>query len=194
VKHPEIADPKIALLRREPLRFYNERIACQFRDVGGELTMALLIGAGILSVCFLVTWLILRRPVRQIVEDVRVESARAVFHQRREWLEARFISALSLSEPVEGERWEDAQWQDEVLWARDRQTHHLLALVCVEFEADPFDLSPVPRHATALFEFRKGNWCADGKRIDEVRPLEAVGRNQRFEAIVVPEPHPRRVG
>ena len=40
----------------------------------------------------------------------------------------------------------------------------------------------------------KGIWCADGKRIDEVRPFEAVGRNQRFEAIVVPEPHPRRVG
>jgi len=156
--------------------------------------MALLIGAGILSVCFLVTWLILRRPVRQIVEDVRVESARALFHQRREWLEARFITALSLAEPVEGERWEEAQWQDEVLWARDRQTHHLLALVCVEFEPEPFDLSPVPRHATALFEFRRGNWCADGKRIDEVRPYEAVGRNQRFEAIVVPQPHPRRVG
>ena len=65
------AVPEIALLRRAPLRFYNELVECHFRDVGGEMTMALLIGAGILSVCFLVTWLILRRPVRQIVEDVR---------------------------------------------------------------------------------------------------------------------------
>ncbi len=63
------AVPEIALLRIEPLRFYNELVECHFRDVGGEMTMALLIGAGILSVCFLVTWLILRRPVRQIVED-----------------------------------------------------------------------------------------------------------------------------
>jgi hypothetical protein len=155
--------------------------------------MALLIGGGILSVCFLITWLIVRQPVRKIVDDVRVESARALFHQRREWLEARFITALSQSEPVEAERWEDAQWQDEVLWARDRQTHHVLALVCVEFEVEPFDLSPMARHATVIFEFRAGHWCADGKRMDEVRPFEAVGRNPRLEAIVVPQPHPRRV-
>ena len=74
MKQPVIAVPEIGLLRTAPVRFYNEPVDCQFREVGGEMTMALLIGAGILSVCILVTWLILRRPVRQIVEDVRVET------------------------------------------------------------------------------------------------------------------------
>jgi hypothetical protein len=136
----------------------------------------------------------LRRPLRQIVEDVHVDHARALFHQRREWLEARFISALGRVEPAEQERWDAAHWHDEVLWARDRQTRNLLALVCVHFDAGPFDDWNGRRHATALFEFRNGEWSADGKNLDETRPDEVVGRNQPFEAIDVTHPHPGRVG
>ena len=153
----------------------------------------LLIWAGILPVCLVVTWFILRRPLRQIVEDVHVDHARELFHQQREWLEARFISSLVRADPAEAQRWEAAQWLDEVLWARDRQTRHLLALVCVHFEPAPFELLQMPKHATALFEFRKGRWQAEGKRLDEVRPDEAIGRNQRFEAVAVSPPPPRRV-
>jgi hypothetical protein len=156
--------------------------------------MGLLIGSGILSLCVLVGWMVLRRPLRQIVEDVHVDHARALFHQRREWLEARFISALANVDPSEGQRWEGAQWHDEVIWARDRQSRYLLALVCIHFDPEPFDEFTGRRHATALFEFRKGQWHAEGKSLDETRPDEAVGRDQRFEEIVVTQPHPRRVG
>lgn len=155
--------------------------------------MGLLIWAGILPVCVVSAWLIFRRPLRQIVEDVHVERARELFHQQRELLEARFVTALGRLDPAEGQRWESAQWHDEILWARDRQTRRLLALVCVHFEPAPFELLSMPRHATALFEFRKGGWHVDGKRLDEVRPDEAIGRNQRFEAVAVTPPHPRRV-
>jgi len=147
--------------------------------------MGLLIGAGILFVGISVTSLILRRPIRHIVEDMHVDHARVLFHQQREWLEARFMSVLNHADPAEGERWESAHWHDDVMWARDRQTRHLLALVCVHFEAGPFELSSAPRHATVLFEFRKGHWCAEGKRLDETRPHEAIGRNQRFEPVVL---------
>jgi hypothetical protein len=156
--------------------------------------MGLLIGAGILLVCVFVAWMVLRRPLRQIVEDVHVDHARALFHQQREWLEARFISALAKVDPAEGQRWEAAQWHDEVVWARDRQTRHLLALVCVHFDPGPFELLQGQRLATALFELRKGHWCADGKSVDEMRPDEAVALNQRFEEVVVTPPNPRRVG
>jgi len=155
--------------------------------------MGLLIGAGILFVGVVVTAVILRRPLRQIVEDMHVDHARLLFRQQREWLEARFMSVLNRADPVEGERWESAHWHDEVLWARDRQTRHLLALVCVHFEPEPFELSAAPRHATVLFEFRKGRWRAEGKRLDEIRPQEAIGRNQRFEAVVVTHPHTSRM-
>jgi hypothetical protein len=152
--------------------------------------MALLIGAGILLVGAFVASLILRRPLRQIVEDMHVDHARVIFHQQREWLEARFISAIHRADPFEGERWEKAHWHDEVLWARDRQTRHLLALVCVHFEPGPFELSSSLRHVTVLFEFRKGRWRADGKRLDETRPHEAIGRNERFEPVTDSQPHP----
>jgi hypothetical protein len=156
--------------------------------------MAFLIGAGILAVCLLAGWLILHRPLRQIVEDVHVEHARTLFHRNREWLEARFITALCQSDASQGERWESAHWHDEVLWARDRQTRRVLALVCVHFDAGPYDFSHTLRHATAVFEFHKGRWFVDGKRFDEVRPDEAVGNGQRYEPVVLSEPHPRRVG
>jgi len=156
--------------------------------------MGWLIGAGILLICAVVAWMIVRWPLRQIVEDVHVDHARELFHQQREWLEARFISALTRADPTEGSRWESAHWHDDVLWARDRQTRHLLALVCVHFESGPFELLHVARHATALFEFRKGHWHVEGKRLDEMRPDEAVGRDQRYEAVTVSSHHPRRVG
>jgi hypothetical protein len=162
--------------------------------VAEDSKMAWLIWAGILALSMVVAWMILRRPLRQIVEDVHIDHARELFHQQREWLEARFISALSRNDPAEAQRWEAANWHDEVLWARDRQTRHLLALVGVHFEPGPFDLMVGPRHATALFEFRKGRWHVEGKRLDEMRPDEAVGRNQPYEAVAVsPPPNPRRV-
>jgi hypothetical protein len=159
-----------------------------------ELDMGLLIGAGILFTCGFAAWAILRRPILQMFEDVHVDHARVLFHQRREWLEARFVSALAQTDPADGQRWENAQWHDEVLWARDRRTRRLLALVCVQFEPGPFDPIQTRRHATALFEYRKRRWHAEGRRLDETRPDQAVGRNQRFEAVVVTQPHPRRVG
>jgi hypothetical protein len=181
-------------LQTAVIRFYNEIRTCQLTEAGGSSTMGLLIGAGILSICVVAAWMMLRRPLRQIVEDVHVDHARALFHQHREWLEARFISSLSQVEPADWQRWEAAHWHDEVIWARDRQTRHLLALVCVHFDAGPFDEWQGRRHATAVFEFRKGQWCVDGRCLDKTRPDEAVGRNQPFEPVVVPQPNPRRVG
>jgi len=154
--------------------------------------MGLLIWGGVLLICLAAAALILRGPLRQLSEEVHAERARELFRQRREWLEADFLGALNKSNPSERVRWEDAQWHDEVLWARDRQTRRLLALIGVHFGPSFFeemaDLNA--RHATALFEFRKGRWHAEGKRLDEVRPDEAVRGSQRFEPVIM---HPRRV-
>jgi hypothetical protein len=150
--------------------------------------MATVIEWSVVPVCLLAAWVVLRRPVRHLTEDLRVDHARATFRQEREWLEARFLSALARVDPIELVRWEDARWQDEVLWARDRQTRVLLALIGVRFDGHAYDElgEPQPRHATALFEYRRGRWRPEGKRLDEVRPDEAVLRNRRFEPVVVP--------
>jgi hypothetical protein len=154
--------------------------------------MGWLIWAGILPICLVAAGCILQRPLRLLLEDLHVDSARESFRQQREMLEARFVTALSRVDPAEGRKWDDAHWHDEVLWARDRQSRHFLALVCVHFDGNPFEQSPSGRHATAVFEYRKDRWYAEGRRLDEIRPDEAVGRNRRFEPVTVIHPNPRR--
>ena len=153
--------------------------------------MGWFIWCGVLPACIATAWLVLRRPVRQLTEEMHVDHARDLFRRQREWLEARFITALSKIDAREGARWDEAHWHDEILWARDRQTRRLLAMVGVHFATNAFEepAESPPRHATALFEFRKGLWVAEGKRLDEIRPDEAVLRSQRFEPVVL---HPRR--
>jgi len=149
--------------------------------------MSQFIWMGILPACLIAFVLIVRRPARQFAEEIHLDHARELFRQQREWLEPRFLTALGKADPIEGIRWEEAQWHNEILWARDRQTRRLLAMIAVHFNASPFEDAgePFTRHATALFEFRKGRWFAEGKRLDEVQPNELVGRNQRFEAVVL---------
>jgi hypothetical protein len=162
------------------------------QEQAGDFTMGSLIWLVVLPACLVVAGIIVRRPLRQFAEEIHVDRARELFRQQREWLEARFLGALAKVDPAERLRWEEAHWHDEVLWARDRQTRGLLAMIGVHFDTNPFDdlAETAPRHSTALFEYRKGRWCAEGKRLDEIRPDEAVRRNQRFEPVIM---HPRRV-
>ncbi len=156
--------------------------------------MGWLIGAGILPLCIFAAWCILHRPLRVFFEDMHVDQAREAFRRRREHLEAEFVTSLGRIDREEGLRWEDARWKDEVVWARDRQTRCLLALVGVQFDPDIYEPSRARRHATAVFEFQQGRWKADGKRLDQIRPSEAVGRNRRYEPVVVVPSNPRHVG
>lgn len=154
--------------------------------------MRLLIWALVLPACFAAAWVVLRLSFRRVFEVMRFEQARDQFRLQREWLEARFLDSLHRSDPIERLRWEEAHWHDEIVWARDRQTRRLLALIEVHFDSDPYDDYPdhPPRHATAVFEYHGKTWRADGHRLDETRPDEAFLRHQRFEPVSLP---PRRV-
>lgn len=142
----------------------------------------------LLPLCAIAAWLVLRRPMRLLFEDRDVLRARAQFRIRREGLEAKFLSVLAGRDPLERLRWEDAQWSDEIVWARDRQSRQLLALIGVRFEADPGDgFAPEPaRYATAVFCYHRGGWRTDGRHIDEVGPAEAFRRHREFEPVAPP--------
>jgi hypothetical protein len=147
--------------------------------------MARFVFAGLmLPATLAVAWLILRRPFREICGEISFEKARERFRQQREHLEAKFVTQASRLDPSEAERWEEARWQDVVVWARDRKTRVLLALVAVEFAEEPFSDSP-NHHATAIFEFRRDEWGTEGRGLDEVRPDEAFLLHHRLEPIVV---------
>lgn len=146
--------------------------------------MIWLIWGLVLPGCTVAAWLICR-PLRHFLEEIHEDQARDRFRLQREWLEARFLGALARTDPPARSRWEDANWHDQVVWARDRRSRTLLALIGVHFGDDPL-IRDDAFHATALFEYRKGRWHADGKRLEETRPDQAFVRHQRLEPLVRP--------
>jgi hypothetical protein len=148
----------------------------------------ILVALTLLPICLATAWAILRRPFREICEELVLERARERFRGRRERLEARFVTALGQTRSEEADRWADADWQDDVVWARDRRNRNVLALVGVHFDPAPFT-DDAPRYSTALFEFRDGEWIAEGRFLDELKPDEAVLLNLHLEPVALP---PRR--
>jgi hypothetical protein len=157
----------------------------------------ILVALTLLSTSLATAWLILRRPFREICEEIAFERARERFRGQRERLEARFLASLSRLRPDQSRRWDDAHWQDEVVWARDRKTRSVMALVGVQFEPPAYGtlgeddgLEDGPQYATALFEFRRGAWTTDGRCLDELRPDEAVLLHNRLEPVHVAHRRP----
>lgn len=150
------------------------------------------IWAVLLPACFAALGVLAWWSYRRFREEYRAVLAREQFRFGREWLEARFLDSLARDDPFERLRWEEARWHDEIVWARDRQTRRLLALIEVHFDHDPLIDPPdqPPRHATVLFEYHRGAWRADGTRLDETRPNEAFLRHRRLEPVAIP---PRRL-
>ncbi len=154
--------------------------------------MGLLIGSGILSVCVFVAWMVLRRPLRQIVEDVHVDHARACFTSNENGWKPGSSRPSAKFDPAEGQRWEAAQWHDEVLWARDRQTRCLLALVCVHFEPGPFDEFPGTKARHGALRVSQGPMVRRGQEPGRDaarrggRPRSSVRRSRRHAAPSAP--------
>lgn len=152
-----------------------------------------LIAGMLLPLSMMLAYLILRRPIREICEEIGFEKARQRFRQQRERLEARFLTALDRLDPEEHEHWEDADWRDEIAWARDRTTRTLNALVAVRFDPPPFTDLPAP-YATALFEYRDGRWSTDGLWFDDLKPDEAVALHRELEPVIDSRYRPSETG
>jgi hypothetical protein len=118
------------------------------------------------------------RPVPQVTE----ESARDEFHIRREMLEAKFLTLAAGSGKPRGLAWSDCDFEDDVSFARDRESRELQALVAVtiRFEAvEGGGMEDNPnvgnlRAATAVFRFQHGVWMTDGRAIFNLNPAEAI--------------------
>lgn len=126
------------------------------------------------------------RPVREILGEVQMERARELFHLQRERLEAKFVDLAAASGKPKGLEWADCDWADEVVFARDRQSGMLTALVgvIVRFEAVPGgpmeDVEAVAnlRNATGVFFYRRGQWATSGRALFNLNPDEALAHLQ----------------
>jgi len=115
-------------------------------------------------------------------------------------LEAKFFTmASSLGKP-RGLRWLDCQWQDQVTFARDRQTGLVTAFVGVNirFEAieggDMEDVAAVStiRDAAAVFHYRDGIWGTGGRALFNMNPQDAIRQlSGQFSPINALEPAAR---
>lgn len=151
-------------------------------------------------VIVLVGVMLIWRPFRAFSREVQLERARELFLLQRERLEMHFLKAAGASGKPRGLRWKDCEWESEVIFARDRQTAQLAALVSItiQFEAVPgSDMEGLPavdnlRNASAVFFFQHGHWHTVGKAIFNMNPDEAVNhfRNQ-YERVDVYRPSAR---
>jgi len=116
----------------------------------------------------------------------RFQQARKRFHLRREWLEADFLSLASSSGKPRGLVWRDCDFEDEAVFATDRNTGQLRAFVGVSVSFDAVEGSDMEdnpnvgnlRAATAVFMFDGNDWTTEGRTLFNLNPFEAVERFQ----------------
>ncbi len=125
---------------------------------------------------------LLWRPIRQRKREAQLVRDRQNFHRQRERLEARFFQLAGQSGKPRGLEWSNCDFDDDVIYARDRRTGQLSAFVAVtiSFEAisgggmEEVEAVSNLRAATAVFRVDKGRWATDGRAIFNLNPSEAV--------------------
>lgn len=122
------------------------------------------------------------RPIRLARAAERLSRAQRDFHRQREQLEAKFFDRAAASGKPRGLRWTDIHFYDDVLYARERRTGILKALVAIEvsFEAiegggmEEVEAVSRVRAATAEFLYDEGRWVTDGRVYFNLLPSATV--------------------
>jgi hypothetical protein len=128
----------------------------------------------------LVTAALLR--LRVAGRQMPLEQAKRLFHLRREWLEARFFTMASSSGKPRGLAWVDADFEDDVSFARDRGSGQLRAFVGVTIRFAAVDGGGMEgnenvgrlRAATAVFLLKGDQWQTQGRAIFNLSPVQAI--------------------
>lgn len=144
-----------------------------------SLTMLAVVAVVFLGMLGLVAVL---RPVRLARQAERLARLQRDFRRQREQLEAKFIERAAASGKPRGLRWVDVMFDDAVVYARDRKTRGLKALVAVEvsFEAtegggmEEVEAVSTIRAATAEFLHDGARWRTVGRVYFNLAPKAAV--------------------
>jgi hypothetical protein len=115
-------------------------------------------------------------------KEAQLARARRDFQFQREHLEAQFLPAAATTGKPRGLRWKSCEWSDGVVFARERQTGLLVALVgvTIQFEAvEGSDMEGLPavgnlRNASAVFYYHQGRWQTGGRVVFNLNPDEAL--------------------
>jgi hypothetical protein len=140
---------------------------------------------GIFGLISVVTWLFITLHAAR-KRQAGIMEARHMFRRRREWLEAEFVTIASERRKPRDLVWADCEFDNDVAFARDRDTGQLRALVgvTISFEAEEGgsmeDVEAVCslRAATAVFSYRKGAWTTEGRAVFNLNPEQTIRRYQ----------------
>lgn len=136
-------------------------------------------------------------PVRAGWQRVRLAEARRDFHRQRERLEAKFVQFGVAADRPDAPHWTDCDFEDDVVFARNRSTGELSAFVSVairmqegaEHAATGDDFTGNWRAATAVFRFTGRHWETDGRAIFNLSPTEALQFYHRDLELVAQDAH-----
>ncbi len=137
------------------------------------------------------------RPCRAALRESQLARARRDFHRQREHLEARFLQIAARSGKPRGLEWTNCEFDDAVVYARDRRSGELSAFVAITISFEAVEGGPMEgveavgnlRAATAVFRVRRRNWATDGRAIFNLNPTEAIRYFQENLELVGQEPH-----
>ena len=146
----------------------------------------LLVPVGGLVVLLLGWWL------SRFARSIHLERARETFRLQHKRLEEHFLEAAQQNDKPRGLRWIGCEFTGEPELARDLNSRQLVAFVpvTIRFEAvegsDMEELPAVnlPRSASALFVFERGQWLTSGQVIFNLEPSDAIRRFARQYAPV----------
>jgi len=150
----------------------------------------------IIAAIFLLAFLIwMWFPIRAGFRGARLAEARRDFHRQRERLEVKFLQLGMTSSRTDAPRWTDCEFEDDVVYARNRTTGELNAFVAVNIEMEDgtagtlvtADVTGNFRAATAVFRFERRRWETDGRAIFNLSPTQAIKHYHRDLELVAQE-------
>lgn len=126
------------------------------------------------TVVILVVWRVLAR----VRYHVLFQQARRQFHRQRERLEAKLVRQIAVPVVAGEVEWADCEFDDEVLFLRERRGGRLAAVVLVTLGTESAWLPPTEpesrRCGVAVFRFDKHGWTADPKVYMNLTPEDVV--------------------
>ena len=122
------------------------------------------------------------RPIRAARRAEQLARIQRDFHRQREQLEAKFIDRAAASGKPRGLTWTNVDFDDDVIYVRDRRDRSLKALVAIEvsFEAvegggmEEVEAVSNVRAATAAFLYDGARWCTAGRVYFNLAPSATV--------------------
>lgn len=132
---------------------------------------AIALGAGLF--CGYLVW----PAVRPCLHRPFLADARHLFHLNREWLEFRFVRLAAEHSQREEIIWFDADFDNDVLYVRNRMTGQLSAFVAFSVRLENFegdDAPPVRQTGTAVFRFARDRWDTFGVALMNFTPAQTV--------------------